>query len=107
MTKLSDIERFQRWSQSSLAETENIENEKEKLRRQIQIESAIQETIRYKDLLLISEEIAPPFVERNSPVRVFDQNENVKKENINSTCGSCEKQISSDLEFCPNCGEFL
>jgi hypothetical protein len=107
MAELSDIERFQRWLQSILAETENIENEKEKLRRQIQIESAIQETIRYKELISISEEIAPPFVERNSPVRVFDQNESVKKENTNSTCGSCEKQISPDLEFCPNCGDFL
>ena len=107
MSEPSELERFQRWLQSSLGETENIDNSEERDRRQLQLESAIQLTIQFNDLTEISNDIAPPFAERESPVRIFDKDESVKKQTKGSICNSCEEQVSSDLEFCPTCGEFL
>ena len=52
------------------------------------------------------EDIAPPFVERESSVRVVSD-EKVTKESSGGFCLSCEKPITSDIDFCINCGEFI
>jgi predicted amidophosphoribosyltransferase len=52
------------------------------------------------------QDIAPPFVERESSVRVVSDEE-VVKESSGAFCSSCEKPITPELDFCTNCGEFL
>ncbi|MDB3871110.1 hypothetical protein OAH71_01390 [Euryarchaeota archaeon] len=106
MAELSDIEKFQRWLQSQLDDVGSIEDVDERERRQIQLESSIQETINFRSLMSLVEDIAPPFVERESSVRVVS-NDEVVKESSGSFCSSCEKPITPELDFCINCGEFL
>ena len=106
MGEQSDIEKFQRWLQSQLGDVKLIEDLEEKERRQIQLESAIQEAINFRNLVSLVEDIAPPFVERESSVRVVSSEE-VVKESSGGFCPSCEKPITPELDFCINCGEFL
>ena len=47
MAEQSDIEKFQRWLQSQLDDVKSIEDAEERERRQIQLESAIQEAINF------------------------------------------------------------
>ena len=79
MAELSDIEKFQRWLQSQLDDVGSIEDVDERERRQIQLESSIQETINFRSLMSLVEDIAPPFVERESSVRVVSNDEVVKE----------------------------
>ena len=106
MAEQSDIEKFQRWLQSQLDDVKSIEDAEERERRQIQLESAIQEAINFRNLMSLVQDIAPPFVERESSVRVVSDEE-VVKESSGAFCSSCEKTISQELDFCTNCGEFL
>ena len=106
MAEQSDIEKFQRWLQSQLDDVKSIEDAEEKERRQIQLESAIQEAINFRNLMSLVQDIAPPFVERESSVRVVSDEE-VVKESSGAFCSSCEKPITPGLDFCTNCGEFL
>ena len=106
MAEQSDIEKFQRWLQSQLDDVKSIEDTEERERRQIQLESAIQEAINFRNLMSLVQDIAPPFVERESSVRVVSDEE-VVKESSGAFCSSCEKPITPELGFCTNCGEFL
>ena len=106
MSEQSDIEKFQRWLQSQLDDVKSIEDVEERERRQIQLECAIQEAINFRTLMSLVEDIAPPFVERESSVRVVSD-EKVTKESSGGFCLSCEKTITSDIDFCINCGEFI
>ena len=106
MAEQSDIEKFQRWLQSQLDDVKSIEDAEERERRQIQLESAIQEAINFRNLVSLVQDIAPPFVERESSVRVVSDEE-VVKESSGAFCSSCEKPITPELDFCTNCGEFL
>ncbi|MBC64342.1 MAG: hypothetical protein CMB15_01730 [Euryarchaeota archaeon] len=106
MSEQSDIEKFQRWLQSQLDDVKLIEDIEERKRRQIQLECAIQESINFRSLMSLVQDIAPPFVERESPVRVVS-GEKVSKESSGGFCPSCEKPITSDIDFCINCGEFI
>jgi uncharacterized membrane protein YheB (UPF0754 family) len=106
MAEQSDIEKFQRWLQSQLDDVKLIEDVNERERRQIQLESAIQEAINFRNLVSLVKDIAPPFVERESSVRVLSDEE-VVKESSGIFCLSCEKPITSEIDFCTNCGEFI
>jgi hypothetical protein len=106
VSEQSDIEKFQRWLQSQLDDVKSIEDVDERERRQIQLECAIQETINFRSLMSLVQDIAPPFVERESPVRVVSE-EKVSKESTGGFCLSCEKPITTDINFCINCGEFI
>jgi hypothetical protein len=106
MAEQSDIEKFQRWLQSQLDDVKSIEDAEERERRQIQLESAIQEAINFRNLMSLVQDIAPPFVERESSVRVVSDEE-VFKESSGDFCSSCEKPITPELDFCTSCGEFL
>ena len=64
MAEQSDIEKFQRWLQSQLDDVKSIEDAEERERRQIQLESAIQEAINFRNLMSLVQDIAPPFFER-------------------------------------------
>ena len=66
------IEQYQRWLQARLAIAEQIDDPSERLRATLQVESAIHLAIQYRELLeLEHDDIAPPFVEVDSPIRII------------------------------------
>jgi len=102
-----ELQRFQRWLQSELAETSSIDDPSDKERRRSQIEITISEVIRYRDLIdSLGSAVSAPFVERESPVRESASAE-INPENAEEGfCNSCGARLSSDLEFCTVCGDF-
>ena len=104
MKEPSDIERFQRWLQAELSEASAIEDKEEREKRQIQIEIAISEAIKFRQLI-DTVKIASPFIQRDSNVREPSSSE-VKPTVKSGECHSCGAIRNSDIEFCPVCGEF-
>ena len=108
MSGVSDIEQFQRWLQAQLAMSENIDDPSEQDRVKIQIESAIQLVIQYRQIIdEQSESVPSPFSEMPSPVRVIDNTDLEKTETPDSSlCAGCQEPVSGDLDFCPACGKY-
>ena len=106
MIDASELERFQRWLQSELAIATSIEDKTDRDRRQLQIEIAISEVVRYREILNnLESTTSSPFVERESKVRE-QNNTDVKPVTKIGECHSCGAEKISDLQFCPVCGEF-
>ena len=108
MSGTSEIEQYQRWLQARLAMSDNIEDPSERDRIKIQIESAIQLTIQYRQILEEQSETVPsPFTELSSPVRVVEDT-NLEKSDIpdSTICSGCQEPVSGDLDFCPGCGKY-
>ena len=102
----SELERFQRWLQSELAMATSIEDKTDRDRRLLQIEIAISEVVRYREILNnLESTTSSPFVERESKVRE-QNNTDVKPVTKIGECHSCGAEKISDLQFCPVCGEF-
>ena len=108
MGESPEIEQFQRWLQARLAISENIEDPSERDRVNIQIESAIQLAIQYRQIIIEQSESVPsPFTEVPSPVRVVENTDLEKSEPSDSTiCTGCHEPVNSDLDFCPACGQY-
>ena len=103
------IEQFQRWLQARLAISEQIEDPSERQRAALQVESAIQLAIQYRDVVdMTPENIAPPFVEREDSVRVISDDESLSSSGRQDAtiCQKCDAEMTHDLEFCPACGEY-
>ena len=108
MSGTSEIEQYQRWLQARLAMSDNIEDPSERDRIKIQIESAIQLAIQYRQILEEQSETVPsPFTELSSPVRVVGDT-NLEKSDIpdSTICSGCQEPVSGDLDFCPACGKY-
>ena len=106
MIDTSELERFQRWLQSELAIATSIEDKTDRDRRLLQIEIAISEVVRYREILNnLESTTSSPFVEREPKVRE-QNNTDVKPVTKIGECHSCGAEKISDLEFCPVCGEF-
>ena len=108
MSGISEIEQYQRWLQARLAMSDNIEDPSERDRIKIQIESAIQLAIQYRQILEEQSETVPsPFTELSSPVRVVEDT-NLEKSDIpdSTICSGCQEPVSGDLDFCPACGKY-
>ena len=102
----SELERFQRWLQSELANASLLDDKEDRERRTLQIELAISEVMRYREILSsLDQSHASPFVEREESVRVKNNSE-VKPVTKSGECHSCGAEKLSDLQFCPICGEF-
>ena len=102
----SELERFQRWLQSELEIATSIEDKTDRDRRQLQIEIAISEVVRYREILNnLESTTSSPFLERDSKVRE-QNNTDVKPVTKIGECHSCGAEKISDLQFCPVCGEF-
>lgn len=103
---IAELERFQRWLQSELATASSLEDKSDRDRRLLQIEIAISEVVRYREILSsLESSSSSPFVERDDAVR--DQsNSDVKPVTKSGECHSCGAEKISDLQFCPVCGEF-
>ena len=106
MIDTSELERYQRWLQSELAIATSIEDKTDRNRRLLQIEIAISEVVRYREVLSSLESTtSSPFVERDSTVKE-QSNTDVKPVTKTGECHSCGAEKISDLKFCPVCGEF-
>ena len=108
MSGTSEIEQYQRWLQARLAMSDNIEDPSERDRIKIQIESAIQLAIQYRQILEEQSETVPsPFTELSSPVRVVEDT-NLEKSDIpdSTICSGCQEPVSGELDFCPACGKY-
>ena len=102
----SELERFQRWLQSELANASLIDDKDDRGRRTLQIELAISEVVRYRELLSsLDQSHSSPVVEREESVRVQNNSE-VKPVTKSAVCHACGAEKLSDLQFCPVCGEF-
>ena len=75
-----DIERYQRWMQIQLAETENIED--------------------------LDERISSPFVEVTNEILPKPDKEVTATVKVSGECASCGESLSPDIDFCPFCGNF-
>ena len=101
-----ELDRFQRWLQSRLADTEKIESDDERNRTSNRIQNAIQECINYKQAVSMQQSVANPFVIRDQPVRSVNESEVTPVRSVTGVCKNCEADLTGDLEFCPLCGEF-
>ena len=103
------IEQYQRWLQARLAIAEQIDDPSERLRATLQVESAIHLAKQYRELLeLEHDDIAPPFVEVDSRIRIISDEDSVISTDIHdaTTCTKCDAEMTLELEFCPACGEY-
>ena len=101
-----ELDIFQRWLQSRLADTENIESDDERIRTSNRIQNAIQECINYRQVVNVQQSVANPFVTRDQPVRSVNESEVKPVSSVTGVCTKCEADLTGDLEFCPLCGEF-
>lgn len=101
-----ELDRFQRWLQSRLADAEKIESDDERIRISNRIQNAIQECINYKQAVNVQQSVANPFVMRDQPVRPVNESEVKPVSSVTGMCTNCEADLTEDLEFCPLCGEF-
>ena len=101
-----ELDIFQRWLQSRLADTENIESDDERIRTSNRIQIAIQECINYRQVVNVQQSVANPFVTRDQPVRSVNESEVKPVSSVTGVCTNCEADLTGDLEFCPLCGEF-
>lgn len=106
MSAEGDLDRFQRWLQSRLADAEKIESDDDRLRTTNRIQSAIQECINFKQLVNVQQAVANPFVDRDKPVRPVNEDEVRPVASISGICNNCEAELTADLGFCPLCGEY-
>ena len=101
-----ELDIFQRWLQSRLADTENIESDDERIRTSNRIQNAIQECINYKQAVYVQQSVANPFVMRDQPVRPVNESEVKPVSSVTGVCTNCQADLTGDLEFCPLCGDF-
>ena len=106
MASDSELDRFQRWLQSRLADAEKIESKVEREKLMVRLQNAIQECIVFRGALDSAAEVADPFITRDSPVRSVSENEVQRTPRVDGRCKSCSADMAEDIEFCPLCGEF-
>ena len=109
MSDSEAIDQYQRWLQARLTIAEQIDDPSERLRATLQVESAIHLAIQYRELVeLTPDDIAPPFVEVDSPIRILSDEDSVISTTSHDTtiCTKCDAEMTLDLEFCPACGEY-
>ena len=109
MSDSEAIDQYQRWLQARLTIAEQIDDPSERLRATLQVESAIHLAIQYRELVeLTPDDIAPPFVEVDSPIGILSDEDSVISTTSHDTtiCTKCDAEMTQDLEFCPACGEY-
>lgn len=107
MAETSDIVKFQRWLQSQLADANNIQDTNERERRILKLDSALSETIFFRELMdSIGDAIESPFIVREKPVRNRSTEKIIPNNVESSTCVKCSGSIDQELGFCLMCGEY-
>ena len=106
MEEGGELDRFQRWLQSRLADAESIESEDDKIRTTNRIQNAIQECINFREIISFQQSVENPFITREDSVRSVNESEVGPVTTSNGRCSNCDAELTGDLEFCSLCGEF-
>ena len=106
MSDTSELDRFQRWLQSRLADLDRIESQEERIRISNRLQNAIQECINFKQNMKLNDSIENPFITRDEPVRTINESEVTSEKISVGRCNKCDAELLGDLDFCSLCGEF-
>ena len=106
MSDTSELDRFQRWLQSRLADLDRIESQEERIRISNRLQNAIQECINFQQNMKLNDSIENPFITRDEPVRVINETEVKSEKHSVGRCNKCDAELLGDLDFCSLCGEF-
>ena len=106
MSDTSELDRFQRWLQSRLADLDRIESQEERIRITNRLQNAIQECINFKQNMKLNDSIENPFITRDEPVRTINESEVTSEKISVGRCNKCDAELLGDLDFCSLCGEF-
>ena len=106
MSGTSELDRFQRWLQSRLADLDRIESQEERIRISNRLQNAIQECINFKQNMKLNDSIENPFITRDEPVRAINESEVTSEKISVGRCNKCDAELLGDLDFCSLCGEF-
>lgn len=106
MSDTSELDRFQRWLQSRLADLDRIESQEERIRISNRLQNAIQECINFKQNMKLNDSIENPFITRDEPVRAINESEVTSEKISVGRCNKCDAELLGDLDFCSLCGEF-
>ena len=106
MSDTSELDRFQRWLQSRLADLDRIESQEERIRVSNRLQNAIQECINFNQNMKLNDSIENPFITRDEPVRTINESEVTSEKISVGRCNKCDAELLGDLDFCSLCGEF-
>jgi hypothetical protein len=109
MDETPNIDEFQRHMQSLLEKTSNIVDSDEQQTRRLQIESAIQEALRFKHKWIELKKAGSNPLKIQETVRLIVSAETMKEtigELSSSKCLHCSASLQGDIEFCAVCGKF-
>mgnify|MGYP001194769141 CR=1 FL=1 len=100
------LDEFRLWLQAEIADIEELEPSKERDKRLIQLEMALQESMAFSVAWDIRTEAAVNPVIRQKAVRLLSEAPvESSTQGATEICPSCESIIEDDLDFCPSCGE--
>ena len=100
------LEEFRRWLQSEIRELEELDDDTHVLKRLLQLEMALQESMAFSAAWQIRTESSITPVVQEKSVRLLSASpdaEQVPRHN-GTLCTACGSEIDEDLPFCPTCG---
>lgn len=109
MDETPNIDEFQRHLQSLLEKTSEIADLDEQQTRRLQIESSIQEALRFKHKWIELKKAGTNPLKIQETVRLIVSAEAMKGtiEGLSSSkCLHCSASLQGDIEFCAVCGKF-
>jgi hypothetical protein len=103
------VDELIRHLQTELARADDIFDGHERKRRQLQIETSMQEALSFQQRYKILDDEGIDPIKINKAVRLIQTAETVASSPVkNAEVGQCEKcqaTLEEDLDFCPACGK--
>ena len=99
------VEDFRRWIQMEWVEAENS-GRKDDLRRLANLEVTLQEALAFQAEWNLREESGTTPARQEQAVRLVATKEETEVSTVSEgRCNICDGALTSDLDFCPECGE--
>jgi len=109
MDETPNLDEFQRHLQALLEKTARIEDSDEQQKRRLQLESSIQEALRFKHKWTELKKAGSNPLKIQETVRLIVSAETMKEsigELSSFKCLHCSASLQGDIEFCVVCGKF-
>jgi len=109
MDETPNLDEFQRHLQSLLEKTSGIIDPDEQQTRRLQIESSIQEALRFQHKWIELKKAGSNPLKIQETVRLIVSAETMKETiggHSSSKCLHCSASLQGDIEFCAVCGKF-